>query len=107
MVVNMEALGHSARTILLARIAHAVTISAGSTYEVGTDNISAPRVLRGYNEFLHPITASLLYHIKGDDKFPLEAVLTMLQEFGNQFDRLDEVAQLLRTALEMPLPTEH
>ena len=96
--MNIESLSHLGRTILLARIAHALTVCARSTYEPGTENILEPKVLRGYNELLHRVTASITQHVEGDEKFPLEAILQMMREFGEHFNRVDEINWALKMA---------
>ena len=105
--VNIGALTHSTRTILLARIAYALTVCARSTYEPGTEKVREPSVLRGYNELMHRVTSCILSHVQGDERFPLEAILQMMREFGAKFDRVDEINQALEMALDKPLPNEH
>ena len=65
--MNTESLSHGARIALLARIAHSLTICARDTYEVGTDNIVEPQVLRSYNELLHRVTGDVVSHVTGSN----------------------------------------
>jgi hypothetical protein len=103
--MKVESLSHSARTILLARIAHWLTVCARYTYEPGTENILEPRVLRAYNELMHRVTSSIRAHVEGDESFPLEAVLEMMREFGTTFNRSKDIEWALKMAQERPLPT--
>src|ERR1039458_4127761 len=65
MAMNTQSLSGSARIALLARIAHSLTICAPDTYEVGTDNILEPQVLRSYDELLHRVTGAVVDHVLG------------------------------------------
>lgn len=100
-------LSHTARTLLLARIAHLLTVSARGTYEVGTENILKPSLLRSYNELLHRVTAALRDHVNGDDGMPLEAVLEMMAALGKEHNITAEMQWVLKQAQSLPLPTEH
>jgi hypothetical protein len=102
--MDISLLSSSARTILLARIAHQLTVSARSTYEKGTENISEPQVLRAYNELLHRITSSERSHVEGEKGMPLEAVLQMMHDFGVQFNRTDEINWVIKSVQDRPLP---
>jgi len=62
MATNVQSLSQTARIALLARIAHSLTIVARHTYEVGTDNVLEPQVLRSYNELLHRVTGAVVSH---------------------------------------------
>ena len=63
MTQNMELLTNAAKAVLLLRIAHELTVCARDTYEVGTENVLQPQVLRAYNELLHRVTASARDHV--------------------------------------------
>jgi hypothetical protein len=65
MAMNTQSFSDSARISLLARIAHSLTICARDTYEVETDNILEPQVLRSYNELLHRVTGAVVSHALG------------------------------------------
>jgi len=105
--MNFESLSHSARTILLTRIAHLLTVCARSTYEPGTENIAEPRVLRGYNELMHRVTSCISMHVEGDKTFPLEEIIKMMEDFGRTFDQTNEIGWVLKSAQERPLPMAH
>lgn len=79
---EMESLSDKARLEILAGLAHELTICARDTYEVGTDEVRAPRDLRAYNELLHRVTASVVSNLAGSNGFPLESVVEMVGE-GN------------------------
>lgn len=100
-------LSHSAKTLLLARIAHWLTVSARGTYEVGTENILKPRLLRAYNELLHRVTGAVRDHVNGDAGMPLEAVLEMMAAVGKEHNITPEMHWVLKQAQSPPLPTEH
>ncbi len=102
--MDLDALSPKAKTVLLARIAHQLTVSARSTYEQGTENILEPQVLRGYNELLHRVTSSIRSHAEGVEGMPLEAVLQMMYAFGVHFKRTDEINWVIKSAQERPLP---
>lgn len=104
--MDSNLLSRPARIVLLARIAHALTVCARSTYEVGTDNVSEPKVLRAYNELLHRVTASVRDHILGTGGMPLEEVVQMMEAFGVEQNRVDEIKWALKTAKKPPLPTD-
>jgi hypothetical protein len=70
--MNIQSLSHTARIALLARIAHSLTIGARHTYEVGTDGVLEPQVLRSYNELLHCVTGAVASHVIGRDGYSLE-----------------------------------
>jgi hypothetical protein len=105
--MDTKSLSHAARTIILARIAYELTVCARSTYAFQSETVREPKVLRGYNELQHRVTASLLSHVTGEPGLSLEDVVKLLQEFGIRVDRTDEVGRALESALERPLPTEH
>jgi hypothetical protein len=48
------------RRRLLARLAFELTIAARGTYVPGSEEIAAPRQLRGYNEIQHRVTSGLV-----------------------------------------------
>ena len=56
MSLNVESMSNHAKTVLLARLASTLTICARDIYEVGTDRVVQPELLRGYNELLHRVT---------------------------------------------------
>lgn len=106
MFVKIDSLSHSAKIIVLARIAHVLTVCARSTYEAGTENVREPKVLRAYNELQHRVTGAVRDHIMGRGGIPLETVIQMMQGFGAEHNRVEEIAWALKTVEEMPLPVE-
>lgn len=98
--MNAQSLSHSARIALLARIAHSLTISARHTYEVGTDDVFEPQLLRSYNELLHRVTGAVVSYVSGSDGYSLESIVEMIQEFGVQHNRVEEVNWFLNRVLQ-------
>lgn len=49
MGLNVESLSNHAKTVFLTRLANVLTICARDTYEVGTERVLQPEVLRSYN----------------------------------------------------------
>jgi len=98
--MNTESLSHAERTAVLARIAHELTICARTTYEVGTENVLEPQVLRSYNELLHRVTAAVRDHVLGNNDFSLETILEMVREFGTQNRRVGEINFALNRAMQ-------
>ena len=96
---EMPTLSPDERTALLARIAHELTICARDTYEVGSDRVLQPQVLRAYNELLHRVTAALVQHQSGDYGFSVESIIDMARTFGEQHEKVHEIDSLLARAL--------
>jgi len=86
--MNVEDLPNSSKAEFLARIACTLTICARDTYEVGTENILEPQVLRAYNELLHRVTAATTHHLLGIEGFSLQAILELIREFGQRYNRV-------------------
>ena len=99
MAMNIRSLPHGQRTELLARLAHTLTICARDTYEVGTENVVEPRVLRAYNELLHRVTGSVVDHLLGKEGYSLESILEMTQQFGTKHNRAREIDSALNREL--------
>jgi len=98
-LIHGESLSHAARTILPTRIAHLLTVSARGTYEVGTENIRKPQLLRGYNELLHRVTAAIRDHIlEAKHCLPMEAVLDEMLALGKNFALEAEMVWVVRQA---------
>lgn len=100
---NTKPLSHSDKAILLARIAHNLTVSARSTYIAGTEDIAEPRVLRAYNELLHRVTSSVRSHVDNTSGMPFEAVLQMMHDFGKNHNRSSEMDWVLKFSMERPI----
>ncbi len=95
---NTESLSKAAKTALLARIAHALTVCARDTYEVGTENVLEPQVLRAYNELLHRVTGAVTAHLWGSEGYSLEGILEMMQAFGERYKRVKEIKWAIESA---------
>src|SRR5271169_1147887 len=98
--MNTEPLSRDAQIALLARIAHSLTICARDTYEVGTENVLEPQVLRSYNELLHRVTAAVVHHLLGMDGYSVESILEMARAFGARHNRAREIDQVLNRLLQ-------
>lgn len=96
MPLNAESLSNHEKTVLLARLANTLTICARDTYEVGTDRVLQPELLRAYNELLHRVTGAAKDHLLKSEGYSLKEVLEMLREFGEKNGRTGE----MRWALE-------
>jgi hypothetical protein len=107
-LIQVESLSNAARVIFLARVAHLLTVSARGTYEVGTENILKPQLLRAYNELLHRVTGAIRDHLlESKHCTPLEAVLDGMLALGTSHNAEAEMLWVVRQAASMPFPTEH
>ena len=75
MLFDTSSWSNADRAHFLAVLAHELTVSARGTYEVGTDGVLEPEVLRGFNELEHRVTASLRGHLRGFEGMPLDRTL--------------------------------
>ena len=75
-----------------------LTICARETYEVGTDRVVQPELLRAYNELLHRVTSAVTAHILGGEGYSPDDILEILQAFGNSNGRTGE----MQWALDRP-----
>jgi CRP-like cAMP-binding protein len=98
--MNTKSLSQTARSTLLARIAHALTICARDTYEVGTENVLEPQILRSYNELVHRVTGAVVQHMLGTDGPTVESILEIIREFGARHNRFEEIDFVLNRALQ-------
>jgi hypothetical protein len=98
MPLNVESLSMRARTVLLARLAHTLTICARNTYEMGTDRVLQPELLRAYNELLHRVAGAACDHLLGQEGYSLEIILEMLRAFGEKNGRSPEMEWALQQA---------
>lgn len=96
---DAESLSPTAETEVLARIAFELTICARNTYEVGTENVLEPRVLRAYNELLHRVTGAVVSQMLAADEYSFESILEMIRKFGAQHNRVKEIEWVLNRAL--------
>lgn len=70
------------------------------TYDVGTDDVLQPKLLRAYNELLHRVTASLRDHIRGENGMSINNVVEMLHDFGAQHNCIEETNWVFRRSLD-------
>ena len=98
MALNVESLSNHEKTVLLARLANTLTICARDTYEVGTDRVAQPELLREYNELLHRITGAVMDHLLESKGYSLNAILEMMRAFGEQNGRTEEMRWALKHA---------
>jgi hypothetical protein len=97
---NVESLSELARTVVLAHIAHELTICARDTYEVGTENVLNPQMLRAYNELLHRVTGAVIDHLSPKEGYSLESIIEMVCTFGAHHNRAGEMDWALNRALQ-------
>ena len=65
----------------LVRLAHALTILARDTYDVGKDGVTNPERLRTLNEVQHRITSFVLALLKNDPKrYPDDVLVRIIME---------------------------
>lgn len=84
MSLNLEPMSNNSKSILLSSLAYELTICARETYEVGTDRVLQPELLRGYNELLHRVTGATRDHLLNSEGYSLMDVLEMLRDFGEK-----------------------
>lgn len=69
------------KTDFLAQFAHALTILARDTYEVGKDGLTKPSRLRILNEVQHRVISFLIALMKNDPKrYPDEVLVRIMLE---------------------------
>lgn len=71
---------------------------ARSTYEVGTDRVLQPELLRAYNELLHCVTGAARDQLMKSEGYSLKDILEMLRAFGEQTGRTGEMRWALEQA---------
>jgi len=103
MLFDTSSWSNADKTNFLAVLAHELTVSARGTYEVGTDGVLQPEMLRRFNELQHRVTGSLRDHLRGIAGMPLEAVLGMLMDFGARHNRMADIRYAISRAQELTL----
>jgi hypothetical protein len=103
MSINVASLSNHEKTTLLARLAATLTVCARDTYEVGTQGVLQPGVLRSYNELLHRVTGAVRDHLSGSKGYLVEDILEMMRVFGEQNQRTIEIRWALEEATKRPL----
>jgi hypothetical protein len=107
MSLNIESLSSASKAVLLARLAHALTISARDTYEAGTDRVLEPEVLRAYNELLHRVCGSVTDHLLAREGYSVESILEQMRAFGQKHNRVNAIKWTIEWASEKPLQPPH
>lgn len=97
---HLDSLSHEAKTVLLARIAHTLTICARDTYEVGTENVEDARTLRGYNEVLHQVLGAVVSHLSGRRQDSLQSIIEVVRSFGLNYGRAREMEWALNHSIQ-------
>ncbi len=82
----------------MARLANTLTICARDTYEVGTDRVMQPELLRAYNELLHRVTGAVRDHLLESEGYSLKDVFEILRAFGEKNGRAGEMRWALEQA---------
>ena len=59
------ALSERLKLIFLAQLSHSLTVAARESYEIGTERLVKPELLRKVNEFQHRISSCMLYVLSG------------------------------------------
>ena len=103
MSLNLTSLSNHEKAILLARLANILTICPRDTYEVGSEVVLQPGVLRAYNELLHRVTGAVRDHLLGTEGYSLEDVLEMMRVFGETNQRTTEIKWALEQASKRQL----
>jgi hypothetical protein len=99
--MDIEAVSSGTRTAILARIAYELTICARNTYEVGTENVLEPQLLRAYNELEHRVTAAVVSNLKkGAEGQSLESILEMMRAFGTRHNRAVTIESAINRAMQ-------
>lgn len=102
MSLNVESMSNHAKTVLLARLARTLTMCARDTYEVETDRVVQPELLRAYNELLHRVTGAVRDHLLESKSYSLNDILGMLRAFGEKNGRMGEMQWALEQAAKTP-----
>ena len=98
MGLNVESLSNHAKAVLWARLANVLTICARDTYEVGTERVLQPEVLRSYNELLHRVIGAARDHLSGSAGYSLQDILEMTRAFGEKNGRVGQMKWALEQA---------
>lgn len=98
MSLNAESLSNHAKTVFLARLAHVLTVYARDTYEVGTERVLQPEMLRAYNELLHRVTAAVREHLLAENGYSVETIVELVRDFGAKHNRSSAMNQAIEFA---------
>jgi hypothetical protein len=102
MSLNATSLSNDGKVEFLARLANTLTICARDTYEVGTESVLQPTVLRAYNELLHLVTGAVRDHLTGTDGYSFEDILEMTRAFGEKNHRSSEIKWAFEQVAKKP-----
>jgi len=102
MSLNDASLSNDEKTTFLARLAHTLTVCARDTYEVGTEGVLQPRILRAYTELLHRVTGAVRDHLSGTEGYSLEDIFEMMRAFGEKNHRSTEIKWALEQVTKKP-----
>jgi hypothetical protein len=100
MPVSTNSVTHVEDVTFLVRIADLTTVCARDTYEVGTDGVLKPQLLRAYNELLHRIIGALRDHLLGREGYSIQDIIELMRAFGVRNDRVGEINWILKKAGE-------
>jgi len=89
--LKTELLPDKEKVVLLARLAHTLTICARDTYEAGTERVLEPEILRAYNELSHRVTGAVVTHLLEHRGYSLDVILEMTRDFGEARNRVNEM----------------
>lgn len=104
MIPDIERMSDERKILMLAHIAHLLTVSARGTYEPGTDKVLKPEMLRHFNELQHRVSASVWEHMMKSGGIPLETIVEMMRDFGLQNSIEREVEWILKTVTDFKYP---
>jgi hypothetical protein len=106
MLFDTSSWSNSKKANFLAVLAHELTVSARGTYEVGTNRVLKPELLREFNEIEHRVTASLRSHLRGTAGIPLDIILKILIEFGENNNIIKDMQYVISRAQELTMRSE-
>ena len=115
-MMNPDAEGHwlsslegRERAMFLAMLAHELTVSGSETYQVGTEFLDKPGLLRSVNEIQHRVTACLRGELRNAGKMDFVEALGRIVLEQSDPDLADLTASAWtrgRRALERPAPLD-
>lgn len=94
------------QSAFLLHLAHALTIIAHDTYEVGAQGVSQPARLRRINEVQHRVTSFLIALMRQDThRYPDEVLMHILLNHADDLElqgQIQEAVQHLMAPLALP-----
>jgi len=77
---------------ILARLSHQLTILARGTYELESDDLSAPKKLRCINEIMHRVLGQLNKYLNSDSsRYPDQLFIKMIFDMAGSCQFEDEL----------------